>query len=146
MGNILTDWRKTVIAHLDANLQAGAWKGRVKSGERDGGVREKKLCHVFAPPIRTDGGNVNFARPVLLVRCWLPTPRTPRAPNPRDPEPIEQLMIDLAITLEQIQVLPAVAGGDGLYFIVTEIRPDYDEWGVQATLTGWARNPATTSE
>lgn len=145
MSNILTDWRQAVIDHLDTNLQGGDWKGRVKAGERDGGVRDRLLAHVFAPPVRADSGNVNFARPVLLVRAWIPKPRTPRNPNPLDPEPVEQLMIDLCTTLEAIQVLPTVGGGDGLYFFVTEISPDYEEWGVQATLSGWMRNPATTA-
>lgn len=142
--NILTEWRKAVIEQLDTNLQAGKWKGRVKPGERDGAVTGKRLCHVFAPPVRAEAGNVNFARPVLLVRAWIPTPRTPRNPAPRDPEPIEQLMIDLMTTLEAIQVLPNLVDGGGLYFFVTEVVPDYDDWGVQATLNGWMRNPATT--
>lgn len=142
--NILTEWRLAVMAQLDTNLQAGKWKGRIRPGDRDGAVTGKKLCHVFAPPVRAEGGNVNFARPILLVRAWLPLPRTQRREYPRDPAPIEQLMIDLCTCLEEIQVLPTIGGGEGLYFFVTDVTPDYTDWGVQATLSGWMRNPATT--
>lgn len=136
--NILSRWRRIVMAQLDEHLQGGEFT--VVAGERDGEVKDRKLACVFAPAVRAEGGNVNFARPILLVRAWLPKPKQPRQTSPPDPEPIEQLMIDLMTTLEPIQV------GDELelYFFVTEVVPDYDDWGVQATLTGWARNPATT--
>lgn len=137
--NVLTEWRQAVMTQLDANLQDGGFT--VIAGERDEKSRDRDLACVFAPPLRADQGNVNFARPVLLVRAWKASDRMPKA-KPRDPEQIEQLMIDLATCLQDIQVLPDITGG-GLYFFVTELEPDYEDWGVQATLTGWARNPAT---
>jgi hypothetical protein len=141
MANIITDWRQAVMTRIDTQLQGGAFE--VRAGERDGPSRDKKLAVVFAPPVRAEGGNVNFARPILLVRAWLPKPKQPRDASPPDPEPIEQLMIDLMTTLEPIQVLDSLASGP-LYFHVTEVTPDYEDWGVQATLSGWTRNPATT--
>ncbi len=137
--NILTAWRRAVQAHLDEHLQGGSFE--VVAGERDGAA-DRRVATVFAPPVRAEGGNVNFARPILLVRCWLPKGKQPATSDPRDPEPIEQLMIDVAETLQAIQVLPDLAG-DGLFFHVTQIEPDYEDWGVQATLEGWTRNPAT---
>lgn len=138
--NVLTQWRQAVMAKLDSDLQAGQFT--VLAGERDGESKDRDLACVFAPPLRADNGNVNFARPVLIVRAWKASSKMPKA-QPRDPEPVEQLMIDLATCLQDIQVLPELDGGNGLYFFVTEIVPDYDDWGVQATLTGWSRNPAT---
>lgn len=130
------------MAKLDADLQDGGFT--VIPGERDGKSSDRDLACVFAPPLRADGGNVNFARPVLIVRAWKRSDRMPKG-KPRDPEQIEQLMIDLATCLQEIQVLPDIDGGSGLYFFVTQIDPDYEDWGVQATLTGWARNPATVA-
>jgi len=140
VSNLLTDWRAAVVTHLDANLQAGAFAGNVRAGERDGPSRIKQAC-VFVPTMRTDGGNVSFARPVLVVRAWVGLSKVPTAIEPRDPEPLEQLMVDLATCLQQIQNLPAV-GLNGLYFFVTELLPDYDDFGVQATLQAWTGNPA----
>jgi hypothetical protein len=135
--NILTAWRRLVMARLDEHLQGGTFD--VRGGARDGSST-KKLAVVFAPPVRAEAGNVNWARPILLVRAWLPKPRTPRETSPPDPEPLEQLMIDLCQTLEPIQVLEDI----DLYFFVEEVVPDEEDWGVQATLRGWERNPATT--
>ena len=135
--NILTAWRRLVMAHLDEHLQGGTFKGNVVAGERDG-TSDSKLACVFAPPVRAEGGNVNFARPILLVRAWLPKAK-PAPSSPRDPEEIEQLMVDLMETLQPILVLDDI----DLFFHVTQVEPDYEDWGVQATLEGWARNPAT---
>lgn len=140
MANILTDWRVAVMARLDTQLQGGVFE--VRAGERDGESKDTKLVVVFVPPVRAEGGNVDWARPILLVRAWLPKPKQPRTGAPPDPAPIEQLMIDLMTTLEPIQELELASGA--LYFFVTEVTPDYEDWGVQATLTGWMRNPATT--
>lgn len=136
--NVLSLWRRTVMARLDEHLQGGVFT--IVAGERDGPSRDRKLACVFAPPVRAEGGNVNFARPILLVRAWLPQPKQPKSASPPDPEPVEQLMLDLMTTLEPIQVLDELE----LYFFVTEVVPDYQDWGVQATLNGWIRNPATT--
>jgi hypothetical protein len=138
ISNVLTDWRRLVMAHLDQNLQGGTFE--VVGGERDGPSKDRKLCHVFAPAVRADGGNINFARPLLLVRAWIPK-QIPGDTSPHDPAPIEQLMIDLMETLQPIQVLEDI----NLTFNVPEVVPDYEDWGVQATLSGWMRNPATVA-
>lgn len=135
MSNVLTDWRTAVMAHLDSQLQGGSFA--VRAGEHDGGSRDRKLVHVFVPSQRTDG-EVNFARPQMIVRAWIPKPKVPKQQEPPDPEPVEQLMLDLAAALRPI-IATAVPDG---YFLVDEIEPDYEDWGVQATLTAWIRNPA----
>jgi hypothetical protein len=48
-------------------------------------------------------------------------------------------MIDLAGVLAPFQR----PEGRSAYWIVQELLPDYTDWGVQATLLGWAVNPAT---
>lgn len=136
--NILTDWRKAVQQHLAENLQDGAFE--VRAGRRDGKVRDKKLVVVFVPTLRPDA-NVNFARPQLIVRAWVPEPKQPKSESPQDPEPVEQLLVDLAETLKEVRVLPDIGDGRGLYFEIGQITPDYDDWGVEATLNGWMTNP-----
>ena len=145
MSNVITEWRQAVMGQLEQNLQAGAFAGNVLAGERDGVSRDRNLACVFASPLVTDGGNVNFARPVLIVRAWVARPKTPAASEPRDPEPVEQLMLDLAACLQQIQRPQLPSALDGFYSFVTQIRPDYDDWGVEATLQGWTGNPAVRS-
>jgi hypothetical protein len=141
VSNTITLWRQAVMAQLEANLQDGEFT--VLPGERDGLSRDRKLACVYAPALATDGANVSFARPVLIVRAWVPQPRISAKLKdvPADPEPVEQLMVDLAACLQEIQAQPAI-GISGLYFFVTQIRPDYDDWGVEATLQGWTGNPA----
>ena len=139
MSNLLTQWRQEVTWQLERELQGGSFT--VVAGERDGPSRDRKLACVYAPTIRSDT-DVNFARPVLIVRAWIPKPKTPRETDPPDPEPLEQLMLDVQEALQPIQVLPNVGSG-GLYFFVTQVRPDYEDWGVEVTLTGWTHNPAT---
>jgi hypothetical protein len=140
VSNVITEWRKAVAAHIEVNLQDGAYAGKVKPGERDGVSRENIAC-VFAPPLKTDSGNVNFARPVLIVRVWVGRAKTPAKEEPRDPEPVEQLMLDLAACLQSIQRPQLPSAIDGFYAFVTDIEPDYEDWGVQATLQGWTGNP-----
>jgi hypothetical protein len=144
MSNVLTEWRQAVAAQLAANLQDGTFT--VLAGERDGLSRDRKLACVFAPAVQTDGSNVSFARPVLTVRAWVPIPKTPAPTEPRDPEPVEQLMIDLAQCLQQIQTPALPSAIFGFYFFVTQIRPDYEDFGVEATLQGWTGNPAVLPE
>lgn len=141
MSNLITDWRKAVMAQLDENLQDGIFE--VLAGERDGLSRDRHLACVFAPPLVTDGANVSFARPALIVRAWVPKPKISATltDSPADPEPVEQLMIDLAECLQQVERQPTI-GISGLYSFVTQIRPDYDDWGVEATLQAWTGNPA----
>lgn len=139
MSNVITQWRQAVMAQLDEKLQDGEFD--VVAGVRDGKPsRDRKLACVFAPPMKTNPGNVSFTRPVLIVRAWVPQPKTPKATSPQDPEPVEQLMIDLAVCLQAVQSLQI--GIWGLYVVDATFETDYDDWGVQATLEGWTGNPA----
>lgn len=141
--NVITEWRQAVQTQLETSLQGGAYAGVVVAGECDG-AQHRKLACVFAPTFETDGGNVSFARPTLIVRAWVPKPKTPSSTVPVDPEPVEQLMIDLAACLQGIQTPSLASAKDGLYAFVTRIRPDYEDWGVEATLQAWTGNPATS--
>lgn len=139
MSNILTDWRQALVTYLDANLQSGDFD--VRAGRRDGVSRDKKLACVFVPAIVEDSGSVNFARPPMMVRAWIPKPKQPPGESPHDPEPLEQLAIDLMEILEPVQTSLLA----GLYFRVASVQIDYEDWGVQATLTSWMVNPATVA-
>lgn len=146
MSNVLTDWREALMAQIRANLQAGAFAGDATvAGEIDNGPQDRNLCCVFAPTVATDTANVSFARPVMVVRAWIPNPKTLIKTVPQDPAPVEQLMIDLAVCLQATQTLPDVGIG-GLYYFLTQIKPDYPDYGVEATLRGWTGNPGTLPE
>lgn len=138
MSNVITDWRKAVMAALDANLQGGSFT--VVAGDLDGPSRDRKLACVFAPPVIIDSANVLFSRPVLIVRAWVPMPKTPKRQVPPDPEPVEQLMVDLMACLQPLQSLNI--GANGLLANVTKVAPDYPDFGVEATLQAWTGNPA----
>lgn len=139
MSNVLTDWRLALVAQLDANLQGGLFKGQIVSGELDGVQRRHVAC-VYVPDMVTDGRDVNLSRPVMIVRAWLPDPKTPKRTAPPDPGPVEQLLVDLAACLKAVQVLPEI-GPHGLWFFITELKPDRADFGVQATLRAWTENP-----
>ncbi len=144
MSNVVTDWRKAVVAQLDASLQDGEFT--VLSAKRDGPSPDRKLCCVYKDRT-TPRANANpgaFMAPVLIVRAWLPKPAQPRPRGHRqpgtaqpDPAPLEQLEMDLWSTLDPIRALPAI----GIYFEIAETEIDFDDWGVQATLTAWVRRP-----
>lgn len=136
MSNILTDWRRALIAHLAANLQAGDWD--VRSGERDGPVKDRQLAVVFVPAI-TEAGDVLFASPPMIIRAWIPRSKQPKPELPQDPEPLEQLAVDLMTCLEPVQASLLAS----LYFRVASVEIDYDDWGVQATLASFTLNPAS---
>ena len=138
MSNVLTDFRAAVATYLRTNLKGGTFT--VLSGERDGPATEKLAC-VFVPSI-ANAANILFASPPLIVRAWIPKPRTPRAQRVGvDPAPLEQLAVDLMTTLKPVgtTLLPGE-----LYFWVSNIDFDYTDWGVQATLTSYTQNPAVS--
>ncbi len=139
MSNILTDWRRALVALLASDLQGGSFK--VVSRRRDGESRDEKIACVFVPRIAQDEGNVNFARPPMVIRAWLPKPRTPKTEEQIDPEPLEQLAVDLCTLLEPVQTTLV----PNLYFWVASCDIDDQDWGVQASLVSWTLNPATTS-
>jgi hypothetical protein len=137
MSNVITDSRKAIMAKLLSDLTAtNGLPFTVVAGTRDGVSRDRNIACVFAPPLKING-NVNFANPAMVVRAWVKQPKPPKATSPQDPEPVEQLQIDLLRVLGEI-VLPA---GLNIYWIVDEITTDYADWGVQATLRGWTPNP-----
>lgn len=137
MSNILTDFRVALTAHLETNLQAGKYKGKILAGVLDGEQKRVVGC-IFSPPLRP-AADVNYVNPTMVVRFWIPKPKMVRKTVPApDPEPVEQLMIDLATTLRPVTTTLL----DSLYFLIPDITPDYDDWGVQATLVGWATNPS----
>jgi hypothetical protein len=136
VSNILTDWRQALMALLDSNLQGGDFT--VVAGKRDGLSRERKLACVYVPKIPTDN-KIFFARPPMVIRAWVAKPKQPRPDEPLDPEPVEQLAVDLMALLQPVQSTLL----DGIVFWVADVEIDYDDWGVQATLTSWTENPAT---
>lgn len=147
MANILTDWRQAVISHLASDLQGGAFE--VRSGKRDGEVKDAPadkvgLVVVWIDELGEFATDVAWARPPMLVRAWIARSKQPKTKAPADPEPVEQLMIDLAISLQKVQVnlLPA---DQNFYFRLARVVPDYADWGVEATLTSWMRNPAVVT-
>lgn len=135
MSNILTDWRKALVAHLDANLQDGSYT--VLSGARDG-ASDRKLACVFVPTW-TEARDVNWATPPMIIRAWVTQPSQLAPTSPQDPEPLEQLAVDLMTTLQPVQTTLL----DDIYFWIARIRFDYEEWGVEATLQSYTRNLAT---
>lgn len=135
--NVITNFRQRVMAHIDANLQGGDFE--VRAGERDGESKDRKLAVVFSPPIAEWPADINFVQPRLFVRAWIPKPRQPKSSSPPDPEPVEQLMLDmLALFPETVQTTLV----PDMYFRVQSVEPDYEDWGVQAILLGFYRNPA----
>lgn len=147
MSNVLTDWRRAVITHLQTDLQGGAFE--VKPGQRDGAVKQAAvgkvgLAVVWIAELGELSSDVAWATPPMFVRAWIARSKQPKIDAPADPEPVEQLMIDLAVSLQKVQVniLPPERN---LYFRLARVTPDYADWGVQATLASFMRNPAVVA-
>lgn len=140
MSNILSDWRQAVMDQLDTNLQGGLYTGKVVAGIKDGAQTDYAAC-VFVPTMVSNTADIDFARPVLTIRAWLPLTKLLLKTTPVDPGPVEQLMVDLAQCLQPIQSLALESGG--LTFAMVKIVPDYPDFGVEATLRGWIGNPTT---
>lgn len=134
MANLLTTWAQATVAHLAENLTTNGESFRVEHGRRDGRSSENVAC-VFVAPTAEWPQDVNFLRPVLVVRAWLGDHRLPKK-NPRTPADVEQLMADIWATLDSVRT--SLMSPDFGYFEVTNVEPDYDDWGVQATLTAYA--------
>lgn len=141
MSNILSDWRQAVMDQLDANLQGGLFTGKVVAGEKDGPQTDYAAA-VFVPTLISDTANIDFARPVLTVRTWLPLTKLLLKTTPVDPTPVEQLMVDVAACLQPIQSL-ALSDDKALTFALVKMLPHYADLGVETTLRGWVGNPAT---
>ncbi len=137
MPNVLTDWRAAVAAHLKTTFPTYT----VYSGYREGRSLELDVMAVFSPGISEMADRVHVAQHRLLVRAW---PRLiPPVPGeaPRDPESLEQLAVDLEVALRSVQ--KTLASASGIWFTrLTGVEMDYDDWGCQATLIAWSKNPA----
>lgn len=140
MSNILSDWRQAVMDQLDANLQGGLFTGKVVAGSKDGAQTDFAAC-VFVPTMVSNTADIDFARPVLTIRTWLPLTKLALKTTPPDPAPVEQLMVDVASCLQPIQTLELDSGV--LTFALVKMVPDYPDFGVETTLRGWIGNPAT---
>lgn len=141
MANLISTWRLALVSYLTTEFP----NADVLSGERTGVSRDKPRICVFMP---TDGlkqfeRDGAMATVVMVVRYWPKRGKQPQPGSPLDPTDLEQAVWDLATSLEQVRS-SGLSTSDDLTFEVPSIEPDYDpdEWGVEATLVGWTRNPA----
>ena len=140
MTNVLTTWRENIAALVTSTFAAESPRAIVGERVAQSVSRDSDLFCVFASPIRPTAGNVNNANLVLTVRYWKKYPKVGATLRdvPRDPEPIEQLMLDMAAMFK-----PHLTDQGIDYYHVESITPDVaDEYGVEAVLTAWTRNPA----
>lgn len=141
MSNVLTDWRTALVTLLGTTFPAA----EILSGEREGLSRDKDRACVFVLPLTPVSADVNNANPRMAIRFWKKLPKIDASLRdaPPDPEPIEQLMLDLAGMLQP--KLTSLGVSTLAYFHVDSITPDVnDEYGVEVLLTGWMRNPSET--
>lgn len=132
---LLTDWRVALKEVLHATFPSA----RIHDGERPSKlVRDQMAICVFVPAMTEWSPDANMAQPEMTIRIWCPLPRN-ATESPRDPEPIETAMMELALALQQVL---ATLGAGPDFFKVTAITPDYlDEYGLEAKLIGWTRSP-----
>lgn len=132
--NLLTDWRVSLKGVLKDTFPSAD----IYDGERPSKlVRDRMVICVFASPMTEWDRDVNMAQPTMTVRIWCPIPRN-QQDSPRDPQPIEQVMMDFAHAMQA--VLVTLDGPD--FFKVPRITPDYiDEYGIEAELVAWTRSP-----
>lgn len=138
MTDLLTDWSlalRTLLEHPTDGL------GPIKflDGFRDGVSTERDIGCVFSPGFAEFGGDVNFANPTMVVRVWKKRSAEPSQNNPPDPTPMYALAWRLAEILEPVQATLL----DDMYFRATSARIDHLDQGVEVTLLGFVRNPAT---
>jgi len=137
MPNILTDWRAAVAAHLKTMFPTYT----VYSGYREGRSSDMDVIAVFSPGIREMADRVHTAEHRLFVRIWPRLISPVPGEEPRDPEQLEQLAVDLETALRAVQ--KTLATSSGIWFTrLTNVEMDYDDWGCQATLVAWSKNPA----
>lgn len=141
MSNVISDWRAALVTLLGTTFPSA----RVVSGERSGRAVDKDIVCVFAAPLTPVASDVNNANPKMTIRYWKTHPKISAKLRdvPKDPAPIEQLMLDMAAMLQP--KLTSLGVSTLAYFHVDSISPDVeDEYGVEVQLTGWMRNPAET--
>lgn len=135
--SLLTDWRVSLKGVLQTTFPTAT----VYDGERPNKLaRDRMVICVFADAMTEWSPDANMAQPTMTIRIWCPFPRN-TIDVPRNPEPLETAMMELALALQQ--VLVTLDGPD--FFKVTSIEPDYlVEYGIQANLVGWTRSPMMT--
>lgn len=139
MANVVSDFRKALIAHLADSFP----DVEVRSGRRAGVSRDRDRIHVFFDRWEVDQARVVVGRPIMLVRYWKARSEVPPSDWPVDPEELEQASIDLLAALRTAQELPTLIRP--WYFQVSYVRVDDDpeEWGVEAQLVGYTANLGT---
>lgn len=139
MANLISDWRDAIVTVLEAAFP----NAEIVSGDRSG-VPARELIAVFFDGYQRQPGRAAVAEPKLVIRYWPVSHRLPGR-TPRDPAELEQASVDLMLALEPVQATLAV--DDLWYFMVDSVRPDYDpdEWGIEARLTGYAKNIAAVA-
>lgn len=134
MSNLLTDWRVSLKSVLKTTFP----NADIYDGERPNKLaRDRMKICVFVPQLTEWSPDANMAQPEMMIRIWCAIPRN-QTESPRDPEPVEVAMMTLATALQA--VLVTLNGPD--FFKVQRITPDYlEEYGLEASLIGWARSP-----
>lgn len=139
---LVTDWRLALVSALRTAFPLAT----VKSGQRNGVNKDgQDLIHVMFAGYDEDGGQVVVANPRMFVRYWPTRAHAPDDSSPWDPAPLEDAAVSLATALRGVQTSLAV---DGLWYFRTvsvETDEDPEEWGVQATLLGFATNVAVVA-
>lgn len=140
MSNLLTDWRTSLIAHLETAFPAAV----VEAGPRPtkSPSRDVDRISVFTPGFG-EAGDVNFANPLMTIRYWVKDPKTLLKPVPMDDSPLEQAAWDLATALQAVQT--TLDAQQRYYFRLVSVVIDREEYGCQAQLLMWTTNPATVA-
>lgn len=137
MSDLLTDWADALVALLKHPTDGLGIK--ILNGFRDGISTEEDIGCVFLAGFAEFGGDVNFTNPQMIVRVWKRRSQEPSQNKPASPAVLYELAWQVAEILEPVQASLV----EGLYFRMTGARIDHPDQGVELTLLGFARNPAT---
>lgn len=137
MTDLLTDWAAALVALLKHPTNGLGIE--ILNGFRDGVSTERDIGCVFSPGFAEFGGDVNFANPAMVVRVWKKRSAEPSQNVPPPPGPLYALAWRVAQLLEPVQASLV----DDFYFRVQAARIDHPDQGVELTLLGFVRNPAT---
>lgn len=140
---LIADWRASLVTHLAAAFPAA----EVRGGRRQGVSRDKDRINVFAgsPAYRRNPERAVVANPVMVVRYWKQHSKQPRSTSPPDPTELEDAAMSLITSLRTVQASLAVT--NLWYFLVDgfDVDDDPEEWGVETTLLGFAKNLAAVA-
>jgi hypothetical protein len=137
VSDLLTDWAAALVALLKHPTDGLGIK--ILDGYRDGISTEEDIGCVFSPGFGEYGADVNFANPLMVVRVWKRRSQEPSQNKPAPPAPLYALAWRIAQILEPVQATLI----DDFYFRATAARIDHPDQGVEVTLLGFVRNPAT---